>query len=923
MIAIEKTWLVIPYDQLSAAKRAAGKLPKGEDPLAFDNAQKLWFAKPGADLSILNQWLPDPQAQLSAETDPREEFAEVLASAGFELDGLPDMDGQRHRVRTQGDKSGEKTGVYVGYLDGIPAGWYQDHRTHTEPQKWKTRGQTQDHQAQKQVRALALQKKQSRATAQARQYQHHAHRVSQLIAALPEASHQHPYLLRKGVTATTGVKQDKRGRLVIPLRNAAGEIRTVQRIGGNGFKSLKKGAQKAGSFFVVGGELQAGQPLLYAEGYATAASIHAATALPVVMAVDAGNLPPVAAALATRYPDHQHVFLADDDRKNSANKGLKKAQEAADLTQGRVIAPVFTAEESQKNLTDFNDLQQARGVEAVREQLAAPLAGLTLNSAALLTAKAAPGGQANNTASPAEREAPHPKEMTSDDPSTVATACDNGIYPEAVVNEKNAVPPPTKPVDLDGVLQNITHQYEGNTVVYAHRGERAFIDHGNRITMASPAASQNDTLVLAALLVAKQHYYGKVELTGSEAFKHRAINLIAQYNLPLVLKNPQQQMRLDEARQKPEQREKVPPAAPDDAIVALDSPTAQKVSRPTVTPPSALQAENPTEKLTGKLLEHRASPYQFNQAERMSYFVKMRTVDGEKVIWGKELSQAVADSGLKIGDMITLRSVGQHPVTLNVPVKDEQGTLLRWEKREGHRNQWEIKSAIDPRLLVRDQQQAFPPASLRAYDWATFQQIQQALLRQNGIRLSLPSSESPLLWLQPDGKGITKAGNPETVALPPPNQDAGTPVMRACLPDGQISLQLVQGNGDYLQGIVRYQGEYQHVLGQLCTRENGTRYLALNVVEAQGLRLIGHGNAVNQVPGAAVAYDTFVFHLQGEKDKRVVKLDQPEKMPPAWHKTWGFTQGYTPVTPMPAPDARVMAENTPKMRPNHAPCPGM
>ncbi|EGY28054.1 hypothetical protein Rin_00020210, partial [Candidatus Regiella insecticola 5.15] len=34
-------------------------------------------------------------------------------------------------------------------------------------------------------------------------------------------------------------------------------------------------------------------------------------------------------------------------------------------------------------------------------------------------------------------------------------------------------------------------------------------------------------------------------------------------------------------------------------------------------------------------------------------------------------------------------------------------------------------------------------------------------------------------------------------------------------------------------------------------------------------------------------------------------------------------QGYTPVTPMPAPDARMMAENTPKMRPDHAPCPGM
>ncbi|AWK15495.1 hypothetical protein CCS41_13765 (plasmid) [Candidatus Fukatsuia symbiotica] len=600
MIATENTWLVIPYDQLPAAKRVAGKLPQGDHALAFDNVQKLWFAKPGADLSILRQWLPAPLAKMPIETNPREEFAEVLAAAGFELDGLPEMDGQHHRVRTFADKSGEKTGVYVGYLDGVPAGWYQDHRLHAEPQKWKTSRQTKDKQAQNHVRASALQKKQSRATAQARQYQHHAHRISQLVALLPEASAQHPYLLRKGVKATTGVRQDKRGRLVIPLRNAAGEVRTVQRIGGNGFKSLKKGAQKAGSFFVVGGALQAGQPLLYAEGYATAASIHAATALPVVMAVDAGNLPQVAAALRIRYPDSQHLFLADDDRKNSANKGLKKAQEAANLTRGRVVSPVFTAEEIQKNLTDFNDLQQARGVDAVREQLATHLAALTLHSASLLTEKQEQSVNAKNTASletrpddqqnaSAEADDQLLTAVSSDEQPEV-TACDNGIYTEPV--KDHAVPQPVKAADLDAVLQNITHQYEGKTVVYAHQGERAFIDHGNRITMASPAASQNDTLVLAALLVAKQHYYGKVELTGSEAFKQRAIHLIAQHKLALVLKNPQQQLMLDEARKKSDHREAATPvAAPVDAIVAIDSSTANP---PKVTPTDAQrQAETP------------------------------------------------------------------------------------------------------------------------------------------------------------------------------------------------------------------------------------------------------------------------------------------------------------------------------------------
>ena len=41
---------------------------------------------------------------------------------------------------------------------------------------------------------------------------------------------------------------------------------------------------------------------LIAEGYATAASLHEATGLPVIVAFDAGNLLPVAQAIHKRYP---------------------------------------------------------------------------------------------------------------------------------------------------------------------------------------------------------------------------------------------------------------------------------------------------------------------------------------------------------------------------------------------------------------------------------------------------------------------------------------------------------------------------------------------------------------------------------------------------------------------------------------------
>lgn len=1055
MIATENTYLAIPRGQLKTVQHAAGKLTNGQNAMAFNTKEKAWYAKPGADLSKLQQWLPDKLA-VEMDADPRLEFAQVLEEAGFELDGLPEMDGKRHRVKTTDDKNGEKTGVYSGFLDGVPAGWYQDHRIHAETQKWVSTGQKLNKEAQLHLRAIAAQKKEVRATAQARQYNHISHRVTQLYPLLPDAAKQHAYLLRKGVEATTGLKQDKRGRLVIPLRNAKGEIRTLQRIGTNGFKSLKKGGQKTGNFFVVGGELRPGQPILYAEGYSTAASISAAIGLPVVMAVDAGNLPHVASALQATYPDSKHMFLADDDSKNIANKGLIKANEAAKITQGVVLAPVFSPEEREKNLTDFNDLHHARDLNAVRDQITPQLDVLAPqwrttpmpeqpvtrdNSIPLdaysdidipqysdndvditpvnneiiqdaaphdesVTDEALPpefvpepplAPQIESVTAPESVEtlapqiepipepvsteslAPQTESVSEPEPSEVATphnpiaepasfvsmlnvndtppedeshqeemasseqpqhkSVDNSIHIDPVDSAEDDQPRRAIPVDLDALLQNVTHEYEGNTVVYFHEGVRAFVDHGNHITMATPEASQNVTLVLAALLVARQHYHGKIELTGSDEFKQRAINLIAEHNLELVLKNPIQQLMLDEARKLlAQQRNDTPVSTPSvDGIVLTPAnqtkPSALAVpgtQAPTVhatgTPQSQQRpqqdaAQPETTGLTGKLLAHGEAPYDFDDTNSMSYHVKMRTADGEKVIWGKELNGALADSGMNIGDIISLRCLGQQPVTVNSPVKDETGKILRWEKIDAMRNQWEVKSAIDNRLLVPDRQQAFPPASLLAYDMASFQQVQQTVIAASGITLPPLTNHSALLWLQPDGRGAAQHGNPQTAKLPVASQDSGTPVMTGHLPDGQLSLQLVKAHGDYLQGIVLHKGEYQHVLGQLCTRENGSRYLTLNIVEPDGLRPIGHGNAVNQVRGAVVAYDTFVFRLSGDNEKVVAKLDSPERMEAVLHKKLGFTKRFTPVAPI--SDAIVKAENKPLAKPDNTPRPGM
>ncbi|EDF0514064.1 hypothetical protein BZ335_23765, partial [Salmonella enterica subsp. enterica serovar Enteritidis] len=180
-----------------------------------------------------------------------------------------------------------------------------------------------------------------------------------------QAGHQHPYLVKKGVQAAKGVHIDDKQRLLIPLQNVDGVIRSMQTIDPEGNKRLTKDAEKSGNFFVVGGTLKNGRPIICAEGYATAASGAMALRMPVVMAIDSGNLVKVAERLHQKYPDSPMLFLGDDDPPKPhrpGNPGKEAAEKAAKITGGTAILPALTQAEREQGLTDFNDLHQSRGL---------------------------------------------------------------------------------------------------------------------------------------------------------------------------------------------------------------------------------------------------------------------------------------------------------------------------------------------------------------------------------------------------------------------------------------------------------------------------------------------------------------------------------------------------------------------------------
>ncbi|MBS0883170.1 helix-turn-helix domain-containing protein [Pantoea sp. JGM49] len=365
-------WLAVMPDQRDAARADAGKHPKGGNAITWDKEAQLWYARPGADLSRLQAWLPDPSRR-SGGGDPQTEFLDALTDAGLIIDGLPVMDGEIHRVSVTDGPKGNGDGVYRGFLNGSkPGGWFINYwtaKTHKDITKWKGTGGESDPVARLHMKAVARQSRDDSARRLADTHARQTAKAKALYERLPPADPEHPYLQRKGVTADDGIRQTRNGALVIPFQDVDGAFRTLQYIPPDGEKYLFSEAPKAGHFRVVGGALTGGEPILYAEGYATARSLNEVTGRPVVMTIDAGNMLNVANVLSARYPESPHLFMVDFDHSKPVNTGLVMGEQAALNTGGKVIIPDFTAAERDAGLTDFNDVHQSRGTEALRADL--------------------------------------------------------------------------------------------------------------------------------------------------------------------------------------------------------------------------------------------------------------------------------------------------------------------------------------------------------------------------------------------------------------------------------------------------------------------------------------------------------------------------------------------------------------------------
>jgi len=216
-------------------------------------------------------------------------------------------------------------------------------------------------------------------------------------------SGESPYLTRKGVRSF-GVRFDARGGVIVPMVDPARHLWNLQTILAerpfNGSDKLfLKGGRKSGLLHWCG-DPEGAETLLICEGYATAATLFEATARPVAVAFDCGNLRHVAQALHAAHPNALIVICGDDDRDTAArtghNPGRDKATAAARAVGGVAVFPDGLPEAG----SDFNDLHARHGGDAglaeVRRQI----------EAAIAKARAPAASPQSNAKRPAKGRAP-------------------------------------------------------------------------------------------------------------------------------------------------------------------------------------------------------------------------------------------------------------------------------------------------------------------------------------------------------------------------------------------------------------------------------------------------------------------------------------------------------------------------------------
>lgn len=288
----------------------------------------------------------------------------ALVERRIVLDRDPKFDGSIERFPVDGRKRGNRDAWFVGYMDDYPLLYGGIHGGEDFKYSPLNGSRQLSSEERRRMEERITEAKRKRAAELKAQHDQAAKQAQTEYEGAAPATDDHAYLINKRVRGH-GIRSDTEGRLLVPVMNESGEIRSLQRIDASGEKRFLSGGEVRGNYFIIPGD---GPPII-CEGYATGATLHEKTGRTVIVAFNAGNLEPVAEKIRKQYPDAEIVIAADNDawKPEIGNTGVKKAKEAAAVINARVAIPEFKDVSSEP--TDFNDLFILEGADEVIRQI--------------------------------------------------------------------------------------------------------------------------------------------------------------------------------------------------------------------------------------------------------------------------------------------------------------------------------------------------------------------------------------------------------------------------------------------------------------------------------------------------------------------------------------------------------------------------
>ena len=274
-------------------------------------------------------------------TEITNQFKNAMLDAGIEAPQSIIGDGHLHRFKI----AGKLNGAYVLHLDGRPAGYFQDFRQDINV-RWKAGGNFQP-LSLIQRRAFAIERQRQEAERNAEEAAKHkvsADKARYIWNQATPAPANHPYLVKKRI-GTHDARLGRNNTLIVPIYDGSKALVNLQFISETGGKMFLSGAKKKGCFSVIG-KPDGISPVLIGEGFSTCASLYESTGYFTVVALDAGNLAPVAIVIKRLFPDSRIIICGDNDKSGTGQKAAKKAALACG---GKYILPPTIGH-------DFNDM---------------------------------------------------------------------------------------------------------------------------------------------------------------------------------------------------------------------------------------------------------------------------------------------------------------------------------------------------------------------------------------------------------------------------------------------------------------------------------------------------------------------------------------------------------------------------------------